>query len=217
MRVLRGLLVWAFASVAPSLPLGATGLSRALPPVEDKSVWHILTRAGPGTTSQCIGNLSSAWCALETYLACAARRERALCEQVATLENNFHAEYETMLFDRKSVLFYRVQWSQLGAPDGMEEPSWWYSYEPYLPPEDPLLKEAIYIELLLKECAAISGENCEPYDHPFLLAPVGDRWKMLKSGSETQVEFRSLSPDGLFPRYRIVKPPPRGGAPTLPR
>lgn len=209
-------------ALAPLRSLSAD-LNSAVPPIESKGTWHIITVDGPGTTSQCIGDLSSAWCALETYLACVVREQRALCEQVATLRAEEDARYETTLLDRK-LLLYRVLWSQRGAPEGMEEPHWWYWYENYLPPQDPMFQDAIYIELFLKECDDPSGNDCrdalgwdsDSWEWPFLLAPVGDRWRMLRTGSEGSSPFRSLSPEGEFPLYR-VKRPPRGGAPTLPR
>jgi hypothetical protein len=218
MRALRGLIGGAVASMMPLLPLNAAEPSLVLPPVDAPGVWHVLTRDGPGTTSRCIGDRSSAWCTLETYLACTARHQRALCQDVAPLKE-FDIYYQPTLSDRQNALLYRIIWSQQGAPEGMEEPNWGYYYENELDSTDPMFREAIYIELLWKECATISGDDCDkPNDFPFLLAPVGNRWTVFRASTGGSRPFRSLSLEGRFPLWKVTKPfRPRGGAPTLSR
>ncbi len=64
------------AATTVSLPL-----ADPLPPPDPATYYRVMTVAGPGSTSKCIGQTDEPVCALETALACGVRGDARLCAE----------------------------------------------------------------------------------------------------------------------------------------
>lgn len=90
-------------SAAVAAPLAARpDAPAALPSRPNGSGWSRLTSFGAETDSVCIGNGRNATCAVETYLACIARRDNPLCaiaQNVPKLTVQFEPSDKRRIFD----------------------------------------------------------------------------------------------------------------------
>lgn len=92
------------AAVAPSGAGANVGVP--LPARPKGGGWSRLTSFGAETDSICIGNGRSATCAVETYLACIARRDNALCA-IAQNDPKLASQFEPS--ERRRIFDYRFR------------------------------------------------------------------------------------------------------------
>ncbi|MBI1244391.1 MAG: hypothetical protein GC202_05240 [Alphaproteobacteria bacterium] len=160
-----------------ALPAGAQTRDPDLPPVDPPGHWRQMTLDDATSDSMCVGKFDTPLCAVETVIACFARKEWELCNAALQKPGYFERSLTGRPVDF-TKLQYRIERSEVLTQEGIGR----------IPRRTDLERSGDYrIDVLSRDCyREIGGENCSfGFSDPniFTLRNADGRWIVLNWGA----------------------------------